>query len=232
MGIIYDQVEINLHGFSNSDWASSSTKRKSTSGCYFSLGSRMISWLSKKQSSVALSSAKAEYIATSFGAREFVWLWKILFDLFREALKPTIIHCDNESCIKLSTNPVFHNRSKNIKIPYHYIKDMVDRDIIKLEYINTKEQTADIFTKALAKVKLIYLEKNMVWLNCNFEHWIKISIHMCLCFDDYCFRYVMKGDDLSWTYIYSEGNLCKVTILQMIGMLLWHFYYLYIRIHW
>ena len=113
LGIRYDQVEINLHGFTNFDWAGSSTNRKSTSGCRFSLGSGMISWFSRKQSSVALSSTEAECIVASLGAREAVWLRKLLFDLFKKSLKSTIIYCDNQSCIKLSVNLVFDNRSKH-----------------------------------------------------------------------------------------------------------------------
>ena len=116
----------------------------------------MVSWSNRKQTSVALSSTKAEYIASSLGAREAVWLRKLLSDLFKRHLKPTVIYCDNQSCIKLSSNPVFHNRSKHIEIPFHYIKDMVNRGIIQLEYICTNEQMADIVTKPLAKVKLKY----------------------------------------------------------------------------
>ena len=95
MGLKYDQVEINLHGYSDSDWAGSSTKCKSTTGCCFSLGFAIISWFSRKQSLVALSSTKAEYIASSMRARESVWLRKLLVGLFKKPLKPTIIHYDN-----------------------------------------------------------------------------------------------------------------------------------------
>lgn len=87
------------------------------------------------------------------GARQAVWLRKLLAELFGKSLNPTVMYCDNQSCIKLSINPVFHNRLKHIKIPYHYIRDMVDRKVIKLIYINTNEQTADIFTKPLSKPK-------------------------------------------------------------------------------
>ena len=86
----------------------------------------MVSWFSKKKSSVALSSTEVEYIASSLGAREAVWIRKLLADLFKRPLKPTVIHCDNQSCIKLLANPTFHNCSKHIEIPYHYIRDMVD----------------------------------------------------------------------------------------------------------
>ena len=88
------------------------------------------------------------------GAREAVWLRKLLFGLFGKPLPPTTIYCDTQSCIKLSLNPVFHNRSKHIEIPYHYVRDMVEKDVIKLEYISTEDQIADILTKPLAKPKV------------------------------------------------------------------------------
>lgn len=156
IGLKYDRVEINLHGYSNYDWTGSSTDHKITTRCCFSLGSAMISWFSRKHSLFALSSTKVEYIASSMRAREVVWLRKLLVGLFKKPLKPTIIHCDNQSCIKLSTNLVFHNRSKHIEIPYPYIRDMVDRDVIKLNYISTNEKTIDVLTKPLAKPKLEY----------------------------------------------------------------------------
>lgn len=109
LGLKYENVEIQLEGYSDSDWAGSTTDRKSTTGCCFSLGSAMISWFSRKQSAVAQSSTEAEYMAASMGAREAVWLRKLLFGLFGKTLNSTIIHCDNQSCIKLSVNPIFHN---------------------------------------------------------------------------------------------------------------------------
>jgi hypothetical protein len=109
----------------DSDWMGSVVDRKSTSGYCFSLGSAMISWSSRKQGSVAQSTAEAEYIAASTTSREAVWLRKLLSDLFRTELEPTVIHCDNQSCIKLTENPVFHDRSKHIEMRYHYIRDMI-----------------------------------------------------------------------------------------------------------
>ena len=126
MGIKYDRVNLELNGYSDSDWAESSVERKSTLGYCLSLGLGMISWSSRKQTSVALSSIEVEYIASSLGAREAVWLQKLLSDLFKGHLKPTMIYCDNQSCIKLSSNPIFHNRSKHIEISFHYIQDMVN----------------------------------------------------------------------------------------------------------
>ena len=137
LGLKYKKVDLDLHGFIDSDWARSVTNRKSTSRCCFSLGSTMIPWICRKQSSVAQSSIEVEYIATTMASREAVWLRKLLVRLFGQPMNPTIIHCDNQSSIKLSVNPVFHDRSKHIEIPYHYVRDMVDRKIVKLEYICT-----------------------------------------------------------------------------------------------
>ena len=76
-------------------------------------------------------------------------------------MNPTSSHCDNQSCIKLSMNPIFHDRSKHIEIPYHYVRDMVDRKIVKLEYICTADQTVDIVTKPLSRVKIDHLKKGL-----------------------------------------------------------------------
>lgn len=149
-------MNLKLHGFIDSDWAGCVTDRKSTSGCCFSLGSAMISWCNGKQSSIALSSIEAEYIAACVGAREAVWLRKLLAGLFGQSLEPTIIHCDNQSCVKLSVSPVFHDRSKHMEIKYHYVRDMVERNAIQLKYISTDEQTSDILTKPLSRIKFVY----------------------------------------------------------------------------
>ena len=123
---------INLEGYVDSDWAGSAIDKKSTSGCCFSMGSGVISWFSRKQSCVALSTAEAEYVAACSASCEVVWLQKLLSDIFDLQLDATCIHCDNQSCVKLSENPVFHDKSKDIEIKYHYIKDMVQRGVVKL----------------------------------------------------------------------------------------------------
>ena len=99
----------------------------------------MISWSSRKQGSIAQSTTEAEYIAASDACKEAVWLKKLLFDLFSGKNDSTIIHCDNQSCIKLSENPVFHDKSKQIEMRYHFIRDLVQRGALKLQYIRTDE---------------------------------------------------------------------------------------------
>ena len=112
-------------GYTDSDWAGCVSDRKSTSGCCFGLGSTVVSWFSQKQKSVALSSAEAEYMAASQASCEALWLCKMLVGLLIVQLSPTMIYCDNQSCIKLSENPFFHDRSKHIEIRYHFIHDYV-----------------------------------------------------------------------------------------------------------
>jgi hypothetical protein len=107
--------------------------RKSTSGYCFSVGSAMISWSSRKQGSVAQSTAEAEYIAASTTGREAVWLRKLPSGLFRSKLKPTVIHCENQNGIKLTENPVFHNRSKHIEMRSHYLRDMIQKKVLSLQ---------------------------------------------------------------------------------------------------
>jgi hypothetical protein len=139
-GLIYDgDHDFTLSGYTDVDWAGSVFDRKSTSRCCFSLGSTMISWKSRKQSSIALSTAKAEYIDACSASCEAIWLRKLLTGLFELEMRETLIICDNQSCIKMTENPVFHDRSKHIENRYHYICDMVQRGALKLQYISMDE---------------------------------------------------------------------------------------------
>ena len=116
----------------------------------------MIAWRSRKQTSVALSTTEAEYIAACVASGEAVWLPKMLSGLFDLQLEATCIYCDNQSCIKLSENPVFHDKSKHIEIKYRYMRNMVEKGAVKLQYVATDEQIADVLTKPLSRVKLEY----------------------------------------------------------------------------
>jgi hypothetical protein len=87
---------------------------------------------------------------------EEMWLRKLLADLFDHEMDSTIIHCDNESCVKLSENPLFHDKLKHIEIKYHYIRDMVQRKAVHMKYLSTHEKIADVFTKPLPRMKFEY----------------------------------------------------------------------------
>jgi hypothetical protein len=147
-------VDLSLQGYTNANWVGSTVDRKNTSFCCFTLGSSMLSWCSNKQSSVTLSTAEVEYIALSVA--EAVWLRKILTHLFDHEMDPTTIHCDNQSCVNLFENPMFIDKSKHNEIKYHYIRDMVQRKIVHVQYLPTHEQITDIFTKPLPKTKFEY----------------------------------------------------------------------------
>ena len=112
-------VDMRLQGYADADWAGITVDRKSTSGCCFTFGSAIVSWCSRKHIFVALSTAEAEYIALCVAVREAAWLRKFLADLFGHEMDSTIIHCDNQSCVKLLENPVFHDKSKRIEIKYY-----------------------------------------------------------------------------------------------------------------
>ena len=144
---------VKLVGCSDSNWIGCASDQKSTSGCCFGLGLAVVSWFNRKQKSVALSLAEAKYMATSQASCEAISLRKLLVGLFDGELRPTIIYCDNQSCIKLSENPMFHDWSKDIEIRYHFIRDWVQRGAIQLAYVSTDDQVADILTKPLLKGK-------------------------------------------------------------------------------
>eukprot|EP00253_Pinus_taeda_P023857 PITA_23857 len=139
VGSLMQTEGVKLQGFTNVDWVGSPSDRKSTSRGIFNLGSAAVSWYSRKQRSIALSIAEAEYMAASQAACEAIWMRKILVGLFGQMIDPTMIYCDNQSCIKLFENPVFHDRSKHIDIRYHHVRDCVIKRIMMLHYISIEE---------------------------------------------------------------------------------------------
>ena len=110
---------------------------------------------------MALSTAKAEYVIAYSTSCEGVWLRKLLSDLFDLQLDATCIYYDNHSCVKLSDNPVFHDKSKHIEIKYHYIMDMVQKGAVKLQYVAMDEEIADVLTNPLARVKFEYCREKL-----------------------------------------------------------------------
>jgi hypothetical protein len=153
-GLRYDgDHDFTLSGYTDADWAGSVTDTKSTSGCCFNLGSAMILWQSRKQSSISLIIVEVEYIAACSVRCEAIRLRNLLTCLFDLEMRETVILCDNQSCIKMTENPVFQDRSKHIEIHYHFIRDMVQRGALKLQYISMDEQVADVLTKPLSRVK-------------------------------------------------------------------------------
>jgi hypothetical protein len=156
--ILYKKGEsrLSLMAFTDSDYAGDLDDRRSTSGFVFMMGSGAVSWSSKKQTVVALSTTEAEYIATALCARQCVWLRRVTEKLGIEEKSGTVIMCDNSSTIQLSKNPVFHGKSKHIDVKFHFLRDLVNEGIVELSYCNSQNQIADIMTKP---IKLEQLEK-------------------------------------------------------------------------
>lgn len=145
-----------LHGFTDADYAGCLDTRKSRSGFVFVLNGAPISWSSKRQCVVSLSTAESEYIALAHGVQEAVWLRQFLLELNVD-FKEIKIFVDNQAAIKLASNSECHKRSKHIDVRYHFIRDIVNTKQVELEYIPTTDQLADIFTKPLAKKQFTYL---------------------------------------------------------------------------
>ena len=141
---------LHIHGYSDSDWASSSDRR-STTGYYFALNSSgpPVSWKSRKQPTVALSSCEAEYMALSASTQEAIYLTTVMNDYLLKS-KP-VIHSDSQSALSLIENPINHNRTKHIDIRYHFVREKYAAGTIDILYAPRDENVADIMTKAPSK---------------------------------------------------------------------------------
>ena len=140
-----------LIGYSDADWAGDTDDRHSTSGVLFKLSGGAISWLSKKQAIVALSTSEAEYVALSLAVQEAVWLRKLFKEIRRQEQKSTLINEDNQGAIAIAKNPIGHARTKHIDIRYHYIREAIAEGTIQVEYCCTKDMVADILTKPIGR---------------------------------------------------------------------------------
>lgn len=164
-GIHYKRnVDNVLVGYSDSDWGGNIDDFKSTSGYVFNIGSGAVSWASKKQDVVALSTTEAEYISLSVASCQALWLRNVLHELKCPQEKGTIMFCDNQSSISLSKNPVFHGRSKHINIKYHFIRELIKDGEVYIKYCKTQDQVADVFTKALKTDSFLKMKEKLgVW---------------------------------------------------------------------
>jgi hypothetical protein len=145
-----------LSVYSDVDWANYVDERKITSGGAFFLGDSLVSWLSKKQGSISLSTIEDEYIVAATCCTQVLWMIQTLANLEVKCTASIPIHCDNTSAISLSKNHVFHSKTKHIPIKYHFLREQVTNTVVSLHYIPSKDQIVDIFTKPLAKAQFEY----------------------------------------------------------------------------
>ena len=139
-----------LRAFSDSDWTGYCDSRRSITGFSVYFGSSLISWQSKKQSTVSRSSSEAEYQALASTTCELQWLTYVLQDFCVPFIQPATLYCDNQPAIQIATNLVFHEHTKHIEIDCHIVRHKVNSGLIKLLLVSSSKQLVDIFTKALS----------------------------------------------------------------------------------
>uniref|UniRef100_A0A8D8T0A7 Copia protein n=1 Tax=Cacopsylla melanoneura TaxID=428564 RepID=A0A8D8T0A7_9HEMI len=151
MSMVYEKTEnMQLIGYSDSDWAADPTNRKSVTGSVIFFCGNPVAWFSKKQNCVTLSSTEAEYVAGSLVSAELIALKGIVKDLTNQQVD-TVLLMDNQGAIKISQNYENSKRSKHIDVKYHFLKDSVQKKLILIQYVDTKKNIADIMTKALGR---------------------------------------------------------------------------------
>ena len=161
VGLFYRKSkDFKLVGYCDADYAGDRVERKSTSGSCQLLGENLISWYSKKQSTIALSTTEAEYVAAAGCSTQMLWMKSQLEDYHLYECKIPIF-CDNTSAICLSKNPILHSKAKHIEIKHHFIRDYIQKGILNLTFVDTDHQWADIFTKPLSEDRFKFILKNI-----------------------------------------------------------------------
>ncbi|CAL2235458.1 unnamed protein product [Prunus armeniaca] len=141
---------LNIDGYSDADWAGNVTDRKSTSGYFTFVGGNLVTWRSKKQNVVALSSAEAEFRGMTKGICELLWLRKLLTELGYKPTSTMNLFCDNKAAIAIAQNLVQHDRTKHVEVDRHFIKQKLEAKVFQFPFVKSEDQLADILTKAIS----------------------------------------------------------------------------------
>jgi hypothetical protein len=135
--------------YSDADWAGCPDSRRSTSGFCVYLGDNLVSWSSKRQTTVSRSSAEAEYRAVAHAVAECCWFRQLLPELHLSIPSATVVYCDNVSAVYMTSNPVHHRRTKHIEIDIHFVREKVSLGQVRVLHVPSSHQFADIMTKGL-----------------------------------------------------------------------------------
>ncbi|CAL2271851.1 unnamed protein product [Prunus armeniaca] len=147
-GLIFSKHgHLNIDGYSDADWAGNVTDRKSTSGYFTFVGGNLVTWRSKKQNVVALSSAEAEFRGMTKGICELIWLRKLLTKLGYKPTSTMNLFCDNKAAIAIAQNPVQHDCTKHVEVDRHFIKQKLEAKVFQFPFVKSEDQLADILTK-------------------------------------------------------------------------------------
>jgi len=153
MHLSFRRSNLTLHGFSDADLGGDLDGRKSTTGYIFTLGGTTISWKSKLQGRVSLSTTKVEYVAISEAAKEIIWLKNLLKELGKRQDESPLFS-DSQSAICLAKNPILHSRCKHIELKYHFVINLINDGDLFLLKIPSAENPVDMLTKTITTTKL------------------------------------------------------------------------------
>lgn len=150
--LLHSTDDLTLTIYCNADWSGCPLSRSSLSACVVMLGGSPIAWKTKKQDTVAMSSAEAEYRSMAVALKQTKWICRLLKELGVEQVGPTRFFCDSKAAIHIAANPVFHERTKHLERDCHSVRDDVTAGLIVTQHISSDSQVADILTKALGHV--------------------------------------------------------------------------------
>ena len=141
---------LDLIAYADGDWAGDRDSRKSTSGYFTLVGGNLVTWRSKKQKVVALSSAEVKFRGVAKGITEILWLRKVLYELDFPPTGASKLFCDNKATIDISENPVQHDRTKHVEVDRHFVKEKLEKEIISIPHVRLEDQLVDILTKGVS----------------------------------------------------------------------------------
>ncbi|GAV78044.1 LOW QUALITY PROTEIN: hypothetical protein CFOL_v3_21512 [Cephalotus follicularis] len=156
-GILYTRYDHLVRSLTYVDWVGSKQDRRSTSGYCTLMSGNLVTWRSKMQTIVSRSTAEAEYRTMALGIWELQWLRMLLSNISLPISGPFMLHCDNQSTMHITNNPVFYERTEHIEVDGHFIGEKIHNNEFHLVHTWTEEQLADIFTKSLHKNRVNFI---------------------------------------------------------------------------